>query len=102
MAIAQYTDKFWYPDGTLATNIAVRIFPLNSNILAPLFANLAGTVPLDNPLTTSGTGTISFYAEQGEYWMHADSESFRIAVGLTPVTPGELAALQAEIDAVEV
>lgn len=102
MAIAQYTDKFWYPDGTLATNIAVRIFPLNSNILAPLFANLAGTVPLGNPLTTSGTGTVSFFAEEGEYWMHADSESFRIAVGLPPVTPGELAALQAEIDAVEV
>jgi hypothetical protein len=102
MALAQYSDIFWYPNGTLATSVAVRIFPLNSNILAPLFADLAGTVPLPNPLTTSGTGTISFYAEQGEYWMHADTEAFQIAVGLTPVTPGELAALQAEIDAVEV
>lgn len=102
MAIAQYTDKFWYPDGTLATSIAVRIFPLNSNILAPLFTDLAATVPLDNPLTTSGTGDISFFAEEGEYWMHADTESFRIAVGLTPVTPGAFATLQSEVDAVEV
>lgn len=102
MAIAQYTDKFWYPDGTLATGISVRVFPLTSNILAPLFADLAGTIPLDNPLTTSGTGTVSFFAEEGEYWMHADSESFRIAVGLSPVTPTEFAALQAEVDAAQV
>jgi hypothetical protein len=102
MAIAQYTDKFWYPSGTLATGVLVRIFPLTSNILAPLFANLAGTIPLANPLTTDATGSISFFAEAGEYWLHADSESFRISVGLPEVTPGEIAALQAEIDAVEV
>lgn len=93
MAIAQYTDKFWYPDGTLATNIAVRIFPLNSNILAPLFADLAATVPLDNPLTTSGTGDISFFAEEAEYWLHIDTETFRIRVGPEPIDPAsEIAA----------
>jgi hypothetical protein len=92
MAIAQYTDKFWYPDGTLATGVAVRIFPLSSNILAPLFANAAGTIPMGNPLTTSGTGTVSFFAEEGEYWMHADSESFLISVGSPRVDPQELAA----------
>ena len=101
MAIAQYTDKFWYPNGTLATGVLVRIFPIDSNILAPLFANLAGTIPLANPLTTDATGSISFFAEAAEYWLHADSESFRISVGLPEVTPGEIAALQAEIDAVE-
>jgi hypothetical protein len=92
MAIAQYTDKFWYPDGTLATGVAVRIFPLSSNILAPLFANAAGTIPMGNPLTTSGTGTVSLFAEEGEYWMHADSESFLISVGSPRVDPQELAA----------
>jgi hypothetical protein len=102
MAIAQYTDKFWYPNGALATGVLVRVFPLNSNILAPLYANLAGTIPLANPLTTDGTGSISFFAEAGMYWLHADTESFQISVGLPAVTPGEIAALQAEIDAVEV
>lgn len=102
MAIAQYTDKFWYPSGALATGVLVRIFPIDSNILAPLFANLAGTIPLANPLTTDATGSISFFAEEGEYWLHADSESFKISVGLPEVTPGEIAALQAEINAVEV
>jgi hypothetical protein len=94
MAVAQYTDTFWYPSGTLASGVAVRIFPLNSNVLAPLFADAAATIPLANPLTTSPAGTISFYAEEGEYWLHADSESFRIGVGLTPVTPTAFAALQ--------
>lgn len=84
MVIAQYTDKFWYPTGALATGIAVRVFPLNSNIFAPLWANQAGTIPLANPVTTDGTGSISFYAEEGDYWMHADTEAFRITVGGTP------------------
>jgi hypothetical protein len=101
MAIAQYTDLFWYPSGTLATGIAVRIFELNDNVLIPLFADAAGTIPLANPLTTSGTGTISFWAEQGEYWMHADSESFRIAVGLSPVTPETIAAIEADVAALQ-
>jgi uncharacterized membrane protein len=101
MALAQYTDLFWYPSGTLATGVAVRIFPLNSNVLAPLFTDATGTVTLANPLTTSGTGTISFWAEQGEYWMHADSESFRIGVGLSPVTPETIAAIEADVSALQ-
>jgi hypothetical protein len=101
VVLAQYTDTFWYPSGTLAAGVAVRVFPLNSNILAPLFANLAGTIPLANPLTTSAGGAISFYAEQGEYWLHADSEAFQINVGLTPVTPAAFTALQNDVIALQ-
>lgn len=102
MALEQYTTSFWYPTGTLATNVAVRVFPLNSNILAPLFTDATGSTPLANPMTTNGSGVVSFFAEEGEYWMHADSEAFQIGVGITPVTPADLAAVQAEVDAVEI
>lgn len=102
MALEQYTTSFWYPTGTLATNVAVRVFPLNSNILAPLFTDATGSTPLANPMTTNGSGAVSFFAEEGEYWMHADSEAFQIGVGITPVTPADLAAVQAEVDAVEI
>lgn len=101
MAIAQYTDKFWYSSGALATGVQVRVFPLSSNILAPLFANLAGTVPLANPVTTDATGSITFFIEAGEYWLHADSEAFRVSIGLPEVTPAEIAAIQADVAALE-
>lgn len=97
VALAQYSDLFWYPSGALAAGVAVRIFPHDSNILAPLFTDATGTVPLANPLTTSPTGTIDFWAEAGLYWMHADSESFEIGVGLTPDDPDAIENLQAAV-----
>ena len=101
MALAQYSDMFWYPSGEIAAGVKVRIFLLDSNTFAPLFTDVTGTVPLANPLTTSATGTITFWAEADEYWMHADSEAFRISVGLPAVTPGEIAALQADVAALQ-
>lgn len=81
MPIYPYTRTFWYPTGTLASGIPVRVFPLNSPVLATLWADQAGTIPLTNPVTTNGSGVATFYAEEGEYWLHADSESFRVSVG---------------------
>lgn len=101
MALAQYTDKFWYPSGALATGVQVRVFPLSSNILAPLFANLAGTIPLANPVTTDATGSITFYVEAGEYWLHADSEAFKVSIGIPEVTPAEIAAIQADVSTLQ-
>ena len=97
MALAEYSDLFWFPSGALAPGIAVRIFPIDSNVLAPLFTDATGMVPLANPLTTSPTATISFWAEAGLYWMHADSESFEIGVGLTPDDPDAIEELQAAV-----
>ena len=86
MAIAQYTDKFWFPDGSLAANIEMRLFDLSVNALVPLWTDATGTVPAPSPFFTDGAGNYTIFAEEGEYWLWADDEqSFRIAVG-TPRT----------------
>lgn len=81
MAIYQYSRTFWYPTGLLAAGLEVRVFPLLSNSLAPLYTDATGTVAAPNPVIATAGGVVSFYAEEGEYWLHGDSESFRVSVG---------------------
>lgn len=83
MSLVQYSDTFWFPSGTLAANVAVSVFPRESNVLANLYADVTGTTPLPNPIMTSGTGTLTFYATVGEYWIHIGSTSILIDAGLS-------------------
>jgi hypothetical protein len=100
VALAQYSELFWFPSGELAANVTARVFQHASNTLASLWADEGGTVPLANPVSTSGTGRLEFWAEEGRYWVHIDSEAFEVAVGAAaqPATQQDIAAEVARAD----
>jgi hypothetical protein len=83
VVLQRYSDTFWFPSGELAIGVPATIFPLDSNVKAPLFAGISGTVPLPNPLETGPGGVLTFYAEHGDYWLHISDWTFQISVGVS-------------------
>ena len=102
MALAQYSELFWFPSGEVAAAVPARVFVHSTNTLATLYADAGGTTPLANPVSTSGTGRLEFYAEEGTYWVHIDSEAFEIAVGTAaqPATQQDILDEVARADSV--
>lgn len=82
MALQQYSDLYWFPNGLVAANTPAAIFPHHSNVFAPIYSDALGT-PLANPTSTDGAGMLTFWAEEGTYWVHIDSEAVLIDVGLS-------------------
>jgi len=84
MALALYSQKFWFPSGALAPGVVSRVFLHDTNTFAPLWADAGGTVPVANPTVTDAAAFLTFWIEEGTYWLHLDTESFEITV--PPVT----------------
>jgi len=80
MAIAPYSEQYWHPDESLAAGALAYVFPRTSPVRASLFADLAGTVPLPNPLNISLSGFLTFFAENGDYWVHVNGQSFYVII----------------------
>lgn len=97
MALALYSQKFWYPSGALAPGVVSRVFLHDTNTLAPLWADAGGTVPIGQPLLTDAAGFLTFWIEEGTYWLHLDTESFEITV---PAGSGGPFATVAQLQAV--
>lgn len=82
MALVRYSKKYWFPNGVLAANLPAAIFPEDSNLFAPIYSDIIGT-PIANPTSTDGAGVLTFWAEEGKYWVHIDTEAFAVDVGMS-------------------
>lgn len=83
MVLARYSDKFWFQSGALAIDVRAYVFTRASNTPATLYADAAGLTQLPNPWLTDGTGTLTFYAAVGEYWVHVNNQTFLVDVGMS-------------------
>lgn len=83
MALQQYSRKYWFPNGALAANVPARVFVYDNNVFASIFTDGTGATPLPNPVNTDGAGFLTFWAEEGQYWVHIDAETFLVDVGLS-------------------
>lgn len=84
MALAPYTEAYWYPDESFAVGVEYHVFPRFSNVHAPLFQDQAGTIPLPNPGLTGAGGVIQLFVDNGDYWLHISKQSFYLIVDLDP------------------
>lgn len=71
------------PDqGNVAIGVSVAVRVKSTLALANIYSDEAGTLVLDNPLTTNDTGRYSFYADTGDYIIDVEDGSASIAISL--------------------
>lgn len=80
MPIAPYSEKYVYPTGTLAVGALAYVYPRDLSALATLYADLAGTIPLPNPLPVGAGGFLTFFVENGDHWVYVNGQSFYVII----------------------
>lgn len=83
MTLQRYRAKYWFPSGALAVNVPARIFLYDNNVFATIYTDATGVTQLPNPVNTDGAGFLEFWAEEGQYWVHIDEETFLVDVGMS-------------------
>ncbi|MDJ1137923.1 hypothetical protein [Streptomyces iconiensis] len=81
MAIVRYDELFWTPDGSIAAGVQAVVYEHDTNTKTTLWADASGTVLQANPLNTDADGRLTFFIEEGAYWLHLDSEAFELLLG---------------------
>lgn len=84
MPLAPYSEKYWYPDGSVAVGALLHVFPRASNVPAVLWADAAGTIPAPNPIPTDASGFATFWVENGNYWAYVNGQAFGLIIDLDP------------------
>lgn len=88
--MAQYSQQWWYPNGDPAAAVRATVFLEDNSTLASIFADVGMTVPLPNPTTTDGTGTLTFFVTDGTYWVYVgdDFTGYSELVTVSPFVTG--------------
>jgi hypothetical protein len=73
-------EAILFSDGTIARSKTVKVYVTGTSTLAALYADIGGTIPLPNPVTTDSQGNLRFFAGPGTYDLELNN--FRVTVTL--------------------
>src|SRR5262249_8878782 len=89
-ALSHFGSRVVNDAGAAVVGAGVQVTAIETpTVLASLFADAAGTMPLADPLTTDGIGAYEFYVASGSYDIAISSATFATTlVGVGIVDPG--------------
>jgi hypothetical protein len=68
MAIRHFNRVIQTTTGDIVTGVSATVLVSGTAILATLYSDVNGTIPIANPLTNNASfGTVDFYVEEGTY-----------------------------------